>query len=209
MTHTSLPTCLIADDHPALVVAIGDFLAANGFHVVGTAGDGQAAVAAVKELAPEIALVDYRMPRLAGLELLTKLHEEAPATRVAIYTAEADRELVRSALAAGASAVVLKEAPLLDLLRALHSALRGRPYVDPVLGRAAFEGKQRTGGPLTQREAEVLLLVAEGLSHDEIGDRLTIGAETVRTHVQKARQRLGASNRTHAVATALRRGLIA
>jgi DNA-binding NarL/FixJ family response regulator len=203
------PTCLIADDHPALVVAVADFLGANGFQVVGTAGDGQAAVAAAKELSPEIALVDYRMPRLAGLELLTRLSDEAPSTRVAIYTAEADRELVRSALAAGASAVVLKEAPMLDLLRALHSALRGRPYVDPVLGRAAFEGKQRTGGPLTQREAEVLLLVAEGLSHDEIGDRLTIGAETVRTHVQKARQGLGASNRKQGVATPLRRGLIA
>jgi DNA-binding NarL/FixJ family response regulator len=204
-----LPRCLIADDHPALLVAVADFLSANGFDIVATANDGLSAVEAAKTLKPDVALIDFRMPRLAGLELLKQLQAEAPATRIAIYTADADRDLVRSALAAGATAVVLKEAPLLDLLRALQSALRGRPYVDPVLGRAAFEGRQRTGGPLTQRESEVLLLVAEGMSHDEIGKELNIGAETVRTHVQKARTRLGASNRTHAVATALRLGLIA
>jgi DNA-binding NarL/FixJ family response regulator len=207
--QTSLPTVLIADDHPALLVAVADFLSANGFEVVATAHDGKSAVEAAKELKPELALVDFRMPRLSGLELLKQLQADAPDTAIAIYTADADRELVRSALAAGATAVVLKEAPLLDLLRALQSALRGRPYVDPVLGRAAFEGRTRTNGPLTQREAEVLLLVAEGMSHDEIGVTLKIGAETVRTHVQKARARLGASNRTHAVATALRLGLIA
>jgi DNA-binding NarL/FixJ family response regulator len=207
--ETPLPRCLIADDHPALLVAVADFLSSNGFDIVATAHDGQSAVDLAKKLKPELALVDFRMPKLSGLDMVKQLQTDAPSTRIAIYTADADRELVRSALAAGATAVVLKEAPMLDLLRALQSALRGRPYVDPVLGRAAFEGRQRTGGPLTQREAEVLLLVAEGLSHDEIGKTLQIGAETVRTHVQKARARLGASNRTHAVATALRLGLIA
>lgn len=202
------PRCLIADDHPALVVAVSEFLGANGFEVVGTAGDGEAAVALAERLAPDVALVDYRMPRLAGIELLNRLSAAAPETRVAVYTAEADRDLVRSALAAGANAVVLKEAPLVDLLRALSSALRGRPYVDPILGRAAFDGRGGSSA-LTQREAQVLLLVADGLSHGEIAERLKIGAETVRTHVQKARARLGAENRTHAVAKALRLGLIA
>ncbi len=210
MKHESglAPRCLIADDHPALLVAVGDFLGANGFEVIATAADGEAALAAAERLVPDVALIDYRMPRLSGVELLRRLAATVPDMRVAIYTAEADRELVRSALAAGASAVVLKESPLVDLLRALHSALRGRPYVDPILGRAAFEGRPDTAG-LTQRESQVLLLVADGLSHDEIAERLQIGPETVRTHVQKARQRLGAENRTHAVATALRLGLIA
>jgi DNA-binding NarL/FixJ family response regulator len=202
------PTCLIADDHPALVVAVTSFLETNGYRVVATAGDGAAAVEAAQEHQPDLALVDYRMPRLAGIDLLRRLTAGAPDTRLAVYTAEADRDLVRGALAAGASAVVLKEAPLVDLLRALTSALRGRPYVDPILGRAAFDGR-RGSTALTQREAQVLLLVADGFSHDQIADRLKIGAETVRTHVQKARQRLNAANRTHAVATALRLGLIA
>jgi DNA-binding NarL/FixJ family response regulator len=204
-----VPTCLLADDHPALVVAVSEFLGANGFDVVATAGDGEAAVAAAKRLTPDVALVDYRMPRLAGVELLLRLAAAAPDMHIAVYTAEADRELVRTALAAGADAIVLKESPLPDLLRALSSALRGRPYVDPILVRAAFEGRHHTTSGLTLRESQVLLLVADGLSHDEIAKRLEIGSETVRTHVQKARHRLGAQNRTHAVATALRRGLIA
>jgi DNA-binding NarL/FixJ family response regulator len=210
MKHESglVPRCLIADDHPALLVAVRDFLGANGFEVVASAGDGETAVAAAERLTPELALIDYRMPRLGGVELLRQLAAVAPNMRIAIYTAEADRELVRSALGAGACAVVLKESPLVDLLRALQSALRGRPYVDPILGRAAFEGRRESAG-LTQRESQVLLLVADGLSHDEIAERLQIGPETVRTHVQKARHRLGAENRTHAVATALRLGLIA
>lgn len=208
MSIESAPRCLIADDHPALLVAVTAFLEANGFDVVATAGDGAAAVEAATLHKPDLAIVDYRMPRLAGIELLHALGAAAPETRLAVYTADADRDLVRSALAAGASAVVLKEAPLADLLRALHSAMRGRPYVDPILGRAAFDNR-RGSTSLTQREAQVLLLVADGLSHDQIACRSKIGAETVRTHVQKARQRLGAANRTHAVATALRLGLIA
>lgn len=202
------PRCIVADDHPALVYAVADFLETNGFEIVGTAGDGATAVDLVRRHTPDLALIDYRMPRLDGVDLLQALAAAAPATRVAVYTADADRELVRAVLAAGAGAVILKESPLVDLVRALHSALRGRPYVDPILGRTAFDAR-RGSSSLTQREAQVLVLVADGLSHDQIAGHLRIGAETVRTHVQKARQRLGAENRTHAVATAIRLGLIA
>lgn len=197
------PRCLLADDHPALVAAVSPFLAENGFSVVGPAHDGRLAVQLAADEQPELALVDFRMPRLGGLDLIRALREASPGTRVAIYTADADQLLARDALEAGAIAVVLKEAPLSDIVRALEAALDNRPYLDPALAGS----RQRSR--LTQREIAVLELLSEGLQHEEIGRRLGISAETVRTHLRKACDRLGAATRTQAVATALRLGLIA
>jgi DNA-binding NarL/FixJ family response regulator len=199
--------CLVADDHPALVQAVVDFLSAARIEIVATAADGDHAVALASATRPDVALVDFRMPRLAGIELLEALREASPATRLVVYTADADESVVRGALGAGASAIVLKEAPLADLLRALTTVVDGSTYVDPAL---AAIGAGETGTPtLTEREGAVLALLAEGLSHDEIGSRLSISGETVRTHVRKACHRLGASTRTEAVAKAMRLGLIA
>jgi DNA-binding NarL/FixJ family response regulator len=200
----------VADDHPALVAAVTSFLVASGYEVVGPAADGTDAVALAERERPELAVIDYRMPRLEGAELVRRIREASPVTRVTVYTAEADEVLVSEALAAGSSAVVLKEAPLDDLARALHSVQTGRPYVDPALARTALTANGDGRAPrLTERELEVLRLLADGLSHDEIGAQLSISAETVRTHVRKASDRLRAQTRTQAVATALRLGLIA
>ena len=200
--------CLVADDHPALVAAISSFLEVHGFEVVGRAADGYAALLGVQETRPDVALVDYRMPRLEGRELLARLRDEAPETLVAVYTAAGDEQLVREAFEAGARAVVLKDAPLTDLARALETIQAGECYLDPALARDALVGP-RSDGKLTQRETEVLALLADGLSHQQIGQELSISAETVRTHVRKACERLDARTRTQAVATALRRGLLA
>jgi DNA-binding NarL/FixJ family response regulator len=194
---------LIADDHPALTSAVSSYLADNGFEIVGPAPDGRRAVALAEAEKPELALVDYRMPRLAGVELVQAVLEASPETRVCVYTADGDEKLARDVLAAGASALVLKEAPLADLVRALHATLAGGSYLDPAVSRT------KRSGTLTQRELEVLNLLAEGLQHEEIGRRLGISSETVRTHLRKACDRLGAATRTQAVATALRMGLIA
>jgi len=196
--------CLVADDHPALSAAVCDFLAESGIEVVGPAPDGARAVALARGEQPELALVDYRMPRLEGAALVAALREAAPQTAVVVYTAEADEQVAREALAAGAAALVLKEAPLADLGRALDAVRLGGSYVDPGVARAEAQAVE-----LTTRELDVLSLVADGLSHEEIGTRLGIGSETVRTHLKKACARLGASTRTQAVAAALRLGLIA
>lgn len=198
------PRCLIADDHPALTSAVSAYLSHNGFVVVGPAGDGRRAVTLAAEEQPELALVDFRMPRLSGLDLITKLREVAPETRIVVYTADADEQIASDVLGAGAAALVLKEAPLADLVRALESTLAGGSYLDPALTRLTAPASK-----LTQRELDVLGLLAEGLPHEEIGRRLGISSETVRTHLRKASDRLGASTRTQAVATALRLGLIA
>lgn len=197
------PRCLLADDHPALTVAIASYLSENGFDVVGPAPDGRRAVLLAEETKPELAVIDYRMPRLAGVELIHAIREVSPDTRIAVYTAEADERIAREVLDAGAVALVLKEAPLADLVRALEAALAGGSYLDPALAKDVLPGQK-----LTPRELDVLGLLAEGLQHEEIGRRLGISSETVRTHLRKASDRLGAATRTQAVATALRLGLI-
>jgi DNA-binding NarL/FixJ family response regulator len=198
--------CLVADDHPALVAAVSDFLENQGYEVVGQARDGLTAVAGVLETKPDLALVDYRMPRLEGAELVKQLRENAPEMLIAVYTADSDASIVAAVFEAGAHGLILKDAPLGDLVHALDAIRSGRRYVDPALARVALGAP--TGRPsLTPREAEVLAHVADGLSHDEIGQRLSISPETVRTHVRKACERLNARTRTHAVATALRLGL--
>lgn len=198
------PRCLLADDHPALTVAVAAYLTDNGFDVVGPAPDGRRAVLLAAEERPELALIDYRMPRLSGVELIRAVREASPETRVAVYTAEADAKIAQDVLDAGAVALVLKEAPLADLVRALEAALAGGSYLDPALARDITPART-----LTQRELDVLELLAEGLQHEEIGRRLGISSETVRTHLRKACDRLDAGTRTQAVATALRLGLIA
>jgi len=200
--------CLLADDHPAMLAAVSAFLERHGYEVVGPAPDGPRALALAASERPELALLDYRMPRLAGAELIGRLGEAAPGTAIAVYTAEADDRLVADALGAGAKAVVLKEAPLHDLVRALDAVLRGLLYVDPALAAGAIDGLQDKRTALRPREVDVLRLLAEGLSHEAIGRHLSISAETVRSHLRKACGRLDASTRTQAVATAMRLGLI-
>lgn len=207
MSASSNPTCVVADDHPALLGAVVSYLDASGFDVIGTAQDGAKACSVIQELQPDVALVDYRMPRVSGAALVARLREESPRVRLLVYTADAGENDVTAILSAGASGIVLKEAPLIDLIRALNSALEGRAYVDPGLATAATSPPGRSRA-LTAREVDVLALLAEGLSYEQIGLRLTISGETVRTHVRRATDRLGAGTTTEAVATALRKRLI-
>jgi DNA-binding NarL/FixJ family response regulator len=207
MSTSSNPTCVVADDHPALLGAVVSYLVASGFDVIGTAQDGAQACSVIQELQPDVALVDLRMPRVSGNALVARLRQESPRVRLLVYTADAEEKDVTAILSAGASGIVLKEAPLIDLIRALNSALQGRAYVDPGLATAATSPPGRSRA-LTAREIDVLALLAEGLSYEQIGLRLTISGETVRTHVRKATDRLGAGTTTEAVATALRKRLI-
>jgi DNA-binding NarL/FixJ family response regulator len=198
--------CLLADDHPALAVAVSDFLEANGYDIVGRAADGPDAVELAASERPEVAIVDYSMPGLSGSELVARLRATFDGP-VLVYTADARDDDVQRLLEQGASGVVLKESPLEDLIRALRALESGTLYIDPVLAARAL-GRTAQRPMLTDREREALVLLGEGRSHEEIGRALSIGVETVRTHLRKATEKLGAANRTQAVATALRLGLI-
>jgi DNA-binding NarL/FixJ family response regulator len=198
----SAPRCLVADDHPALTWTVCAHLADRGFEIVGPAADGRAALELALTERPDIALVDFRMPRLGGTELIEALRVEAPSMPVCVYTADGDAALATAVLRAGAAGLILKSSPLGDLDRALDTVLAGDSYVDAGIAPA---GSARS--TLTPRELDVLRLLADGHRHEEIGRRLGIGSETVRTHLRKACSRLGAATRTQAVATALRQGL--
>ncbi|HEY6961935.1 MAG TPA: response regulator transcription factor [Gaiellaceae bacterium] len=203
-------TCVVADDHPAVLEAVAEFIAEGGIEVVGRARDGEEALERIEQRKPRIALVDVRMPKLGGIELARRAKRSTPGTSVVLYTGYGDRALLTEALDAGVAGFVLKEAPMDDLLRALKSVAEGGTYVDPVLaGTLAASSVGSKLPQLTQRERDVLRLLADGLSNEEIGKRLFISAETVRTHVRKAMEKLDADTRTQAVARALRDHLIA
>lgn len=203
-------SCLIADDHPAMVTAVSEAMAQEGYSVIGTARDGDEALAKIEARQPQVAIVDVRMPRLGGIELARRVQTAAPETAVILYTAYGDRALLTEALDAGARGFVLKEAPLVELLRAVDLVAGGGTYVDPVLGGYLAQSHAAEKLPvLTQREREVLRLLSDGLSNEEIGKELFISPETVRTHIRKAMEKLDADTRTQAVATALRQSLIA
>jgi DNA-binding NarL/FixJ family response regulator len=192
-----------------MLTAVADILAAHGVDVVGRAADGEDALAQIEARKPRIALVDVRMPRLSGIELAKRAAASSPDTAIVFYTAYGDRALLSEALDVGARGFVLKEAPLADLVRAVERVAAGEAYVDPVLAGVLVSSHAADQLPsLTQREREVLRLLADGLSNEEIGKRLFISPETVRTHVRKAMAKLEADTRTQAVAIALRQSLI-
>jgi DNA-binding NarL/FixJ family response regulator len=203
-------TCVVADDHPAVLEAVAEFLAEGGVEVVGRAQDGEEALERIEQRKPSVALVDVRMPKLGGIELTRQAKRSAPSTAILLYTGYGDRALLTEALDAGVAGFVLKEAPMDDLLRAVRAVAAGGTYVDPVLAGTLAAASVGSKTPqLTQRERDVLRLLADGLSNEEIGKRLFISAETVRTHVRKAMSKLDADTRTQAVARALRDNLIA
>jgi DNA-binding NarL/FixJ family response regulator len=197
-----------ADDHPAVLRAVCDVLIAGGVDVVGRASNGEDAAAKIEATRPTVAVVDVRMPRLTGIEIAARVSRTSPETSVILYTAYGDRALLREALDSGVRGFVLKEAPLQDLTRAVDMVAGGSVYVDPVLAGVLASAESERIPQLTKREREVLRLLADGLSNEEIGKRLFLSPETVRTHVQKAMRRLEADTRTQAVALALRQSLI-
>jgi DNA-binding NarL/FixJ family response regulator len=203
-------TCLVADDHPAVLEAVSGFLATKGVNVVARARDGVEALEAVREHTPQVALIDIRMPHKSGIEVAREAARISPETAIILYTGAAEQENVTEALDAGARGFLLKEAPLDDLVRAVETVADGGVYVDPVLAGviASAEGA-RQSPKITQREREVLRLLADGLRNEEIGRRLFISPETVRTHLRKAMDKLEADTRTQAVAEAIRQKLIA
>jgi DNA-binding NarL/FixJ family response regulator len=205
----SSSTVVVADDHPAMLEAVADLLQRHGFEVVGRAADGEQAATLIEGEQPALAVVDVRMPRLSGIEVAVRAAAVSPDTAIVVYTAYGDRALLAEALAAGVRGFVLKEAPLSDLVHAVERVVAGGAYVDPVLaGFLVTDALDERLTSLTQRERDVLRLLADGHANDEIGRRLEISPDTVRTHVRKAMTKLEADTRTQAVATALRQHII-
>lgn len=202
-------TCVIADDHPPVLQFLSRYLSNQGITITASTRDGYEALAKIEQTKPAVAVLDARMPRLSGLEVLRKLAESDSQTRVILYTGYGDDALMNDALDAGVGGVIDKEAPLDDLVRAITIVADGGTYLDPAAAAALIAQRRRNRNrELTQRERDVLRLLANGNTNEQIGSELNISPQTVRTHVQKAMEKLGATTRVQAVATALRDSLI-
>jgi DNA-binding NarL/FixJ family response regulator len=207
-TGHSAISVVIADDHPAIVDSVGRYLELNGIAVVGTAPDGDSAVAVCEQLQPTVALIDLRMPGLSGLGALERLSVRVPDTKLLVYTGVGDQTLVAHALEAGAHGVIQKDASLVELIRAVRTVADGKAYIDAALANLMLESGGVIEARLTRREIEVLQLLANGSSNETIASQLHIAPDTVRTHLRKAMTKLRCSTRTQAVATAMRQSLI-
>jgi DNA-binding NarL/FixJ family response regulator len=203
-------TVVVADDHPPILDCLERYLSAAGFMVLAAESDGARALEAVTKLRPVVCIADVRMPKLDGLELSRAIAKAVPETAVLLYSGVSDRGLVSDALDAGARGFALNDAPLEDLGRAVDTVASGGLYVDPVLAAALASNRRTdTRKALSEREREVLRMLAEGGSYAEIGSALYLSPDTIRAHAQRAMTKLGARTRTQAVAVALRGGLVA
>jgi len=201
-------TTLIVDDHEVVREGLRLSLSrAPHIRVVGEASDGASAVELAERRKPDVVIMDVRMPGMDGLEATKLLAERAPGTKVLIFTAYSERSLLGRGLESGAKGYILKEAPHETLVRAIERVANGDGYVDPALMPAFLTGKDQ-GEMLTQREREILQLLADGMSNADVAQRLFISQETVKSHVRHILTKLEADTRTHAVAIALREAII-
>jgi DNA-binding NarL/FixJ family response regulator len=185
---------LLADDHAIVAEGLVSLLR-DEFDLVGTVRDGCALVEAVRELRPDIVVADISMPLLSGLEALRQLRGEGIGVKVVFLTMYTDAHLAGEALRAGASGYVLKHSAGEELVRALHEVQRERVYLTPLIAedvvRTLAEPGQGTGARLTQRQSQVLRLVAEGRTMKEVAAELGLSRRTVETHKYQVMQTLG------------------
>ena len=200
----------LVDDHPIVLDGIALNLEdVEDVEVVGRASSAQDAVTLVERLKPDVLVLDLELPDRNGLEILEQVKALVPTLRAVVFTAYAGSERVAAALRGGADAYVLKGTSSTELLEAIRSVAAGQPYLPKgiaadLLGTLRESERER----LTQREIEILRLLADGLSNKEISANLHIAERTVKFHVSEILARLGVSNRAHAVAVAQKAGLI-
>ncbi|HUB39299.1 MAG TPA: response regulator transcription factor [Streptosporangiaceae bacterium] len=203
-------TVLIADDHPVVREGLRGMLAADpAIAVVGEAGSGDEAVVMARLHRPDVVLMDLRMPGGDGVAATSGILAAAPGTRVVVLTTyETDADIVR-AVEAGAAGYLLKDTPRQDLVAAIRAAARGETVLAPtVAGRLVSQLRHPAAESLSARETEVLALVARGSTNAEIGRALYISEATVKTHLLRAFSKLGVSDRTAAVTTAIELGML-
>ena len=201
-------TCVVADDHPPVLESISRYLDTQGFRVVGRAANGDEAVALVESQRPDLAVLDIRMPALAGSAVIRRVARTTPQTSCVVYSGFGDAAVLNETLDAGARGYVLKDAPLDALVRALQTVSGGSMYIDPALADVLIQAMPGRDLGLTPRERDVLRLLADGHSNESIGRELFISPDTARTQLGTAMAKLGVSTRTQAVAAALRHELI-
>lgn len=208
-------TVLLVDDHVAVRQAVRVMLEAEpGMTIVGEASDGAEAVQAAEALRPDVVIVDLAMPGMPGLAAIPRLRQAAPRAAVLVFSMHKNAAYVYEAMRAGARGYVLKSARKDELVGAVRAVHAGGGFLQPeitgpILRRIAADARVEAGrSDLTLREIQVLEAIAEGKSNKEIGAAFSIAEDTVKTHLRKVFEKLGASDRAQAVAIALRQHLI-
>lgn len=214
MTELNRIRILIADDHAIVREGLRSLISVKpGLEVVGEASDGAQVVRQARALHPDVILMDLVMPRQDGIEAIRQIKAENPAARILVLTSFAEDDKVFPAIKAGASGYLLKDSSPLELIQAIHQVHRGESSLHPAIAHKVIRELNRpsnllpTTQPLSERETEVLTLVAQGLSNKQIATSLQVRERTVATHVSNILDKLHLANRTQAALYALRERL--
>jgi NarL family two-component system response regulator LiaR len=203
---------MIVDDHPVVRSGLKTMLQAfDDLIMVGEAASGPQTLTKCEEALPDVILMDMLMPGMDGVATTRAVLAQYPEVKIIILTSFAEEEMVQDALEAGATGYLLKNAPIDKLAEAIRSSYSGQPTLAPEATKALIRAKTgplKLGRDLTAREREVLALVVQGLSNEEIAEQLTISPATARHHVSACIKKLGASNRTQAAALAVEHHVI-
>ncbi|MEO7442646.1 MAG: response regulator transcription factor [Acidimicrobiales bacterium] len=211
---------LVADDQALFRKGLGVVLGGEtGVEVIGEAENGQQAVEKARELAPDVVLMDVRMPLLNGIEAARQIRADVPCTKILMLTVSDDEDDLFEAIKAGANGYLLKEISVEEVAESVKAVARGESRITPsmaskllvefnALAKRAHDRPQLPGPVLTAREMEVLRLVAKGMSNREIADQLFISDNTVKNHVRNILEKLHLHNRMEAVVYAMRDGLL-
>jgi DNA-binding NarL/FixJ family response regulator len=207
---------LIVDDHPVTREGLRTLLELSGDDaviVVGEAGSGEEAVLQVVQLEPDVVFMDVRMPGMSGIEATKQIRKANPGTKVILITIDESRGAISEAIQAGVSGYLLKDASADALVDAAKQAVEGRAVIHPQLTKTFIEEVQHADEtpattPLSKREREILQMVANGSTTKEVARDLGISPHTVKTHLERIFEKLGANDRAQAVAIAIRTGLV-
>jgi DNA-binding NarL/FixJ family response regulator len=204
---------VLVDDHPVYREGLARLLSQSGVEVVAQAGNGPDALSIVEETAPDVVVMDLNMPGMSGVDVTRKLVERNPASRVLIVSVSAQEEDVTEAILAGASGYVLKDGPVEEVVAGIEAAAHGESLISPRIATMLLrrmrldepaEADAPPATPLSERELQVLRLVAEGKGNQEIGEALYIGQSTVRNHISSILMKLQVENRVQAAVRAVR-----
>ncbi|MHC5771290.1 MAG: response regulator [Nostoc sp.] len=207
MSQSTKIRVLIVDDHAIVRKGLATIINRDPeMTAIAQAENGQQAIDAFREYQPDVTLMDLRMPKMGGVEAIMAICAEFKQARIAVLTTYDGDEDIYRGLQAGAQGYLLKDAKPGELLNAIRAIHNGQKYIPPEVGAKLLQ--RMTNPELSERELEVLRLMAQGMGNQEIGTALIIGESTVKSHVNRILSKLGVSDRTQAVITAVKRGIV-